>query len=124
MAIIDGVVSVRADHDLCKMAHICIRRGFCSGQNQKAKVLKIATNSYRSLVLSSKAAAHNSLIRDRKPNHKGEGVCVAYEISLYCLAHQNGVLRVSVCRVSIVVYIPKVSGQNTVLLKNGEIYNA
>ena len=74
MAIIDGGVSVRVDHDLFRMAHICIRRGFCSGQNQKAKVLKIATNSYRWLVLNSKARARKSLISDRKPDHKVEGV--------------------------------------------------
>ena len=58
---------------------------FCSGENQKAKVLKIATNSYRSLVLNSKARAHKSLISDRKPDHKVERVSITYEISLYCL---------------------------------------
>ena len=67
---IDGVVLVRVDHDLCRIPHSYIRRDFCSGQNQKAKVLKIAANSYRSLVLSSKAAAYKSLISDRKPDHK------------------------------------------------------
>ena len=114
---------MRADHDLCKMALICIRRGFCSGQNQKAKVLKIATNSYRSLVLSSKAGAHKSLISDRKPGHKADGVSRTYEISLYCLTRPRMVLSVSVCRVSMVVYTHKISALKTLLLKNGEIYN-
>ncbi len=97
---------------------------FCPGQNQKAKVLKVVSNSWKAVVLSSKAAAHNLLISDRNPNHKAEGVCIDYKISLYCLSGRNGVLSVSVCRVSIVVYIHKVSSQNTLLLKNGEIYNA
>jgi hypothetical protein len=74
LAIVDGLVSMRVDHDWCRMAHICIRRGFCEGQNQKAKVLKIAANSYRSLVLNSRAGAHKLHISDRKPDHKVEGV--------------------------------------------------
>ena len=59
---------------LPEMAHIYTRRDTCSGQSQKAKVLKIAANSYRSLVLSSKARAHRSLISDRKPGHKVRGI--------------------------------------------------
>ncbi len=86
--------------------------------------MKVVSNSWKAVVLSSKAAAHNLLISDRNPNHKAEGVCIDYKISLYCLSGRNGVLSVSVCRVSIVVYIHKVSSQNTLLLKNGEIYNA
>jgi hypothetical protein len=120
----DGATSVRSHSWLPWNSYIYIRWHTCSGQNQNAKVLKIVANSQRSVVLSSKAATRSSLISDRNPNHKVEGVFRAYEISLYCLLGRNGVLRVSACRISIVVYIPKVSSQKTLLLKNGEIYNA
>jgi hypothetical protein len=61
------------DYALCEMAHIRIGRGFCSGQNQKAKVLKIVANRWRVAVLSSKAGVHKSLIRDRNPPHNRGG---------------------------------------------------
>ena len=108
---------------LHKSTFIYSVEGFCSGQNQKAKFLKIATNSYRSLVLNPKARAHKSLIRDREPGHKLERVFISYEISLYCLIRPIMVLSVSICRVSIAVYTQKISARKTLLLMNGEIYN-
>jgi len=108
---------------LHKLAFIYSAEGFCSGQNQKAKFLKIATNSYRSLVLNPKARAHKSLIRDRKSGHKLERVFITYEISLYCLIRPIMVLSVSICRVSIAVYTQKILARKTLLLMNGEICN-
>ena len=70
LATIDGIAFAQVDLDLCRMTHICIPSDFCSGQNQIPKVLKIATNSPRAVVLSSKAGAHKSLISDRNLNHK------------------------------------------------------
>ena len=108
---------------LHKSTFIYSVEGFCSGQNQKAKFLKIAPNSYRSVVLNPKARAHKSLIRDRKPGHKLERVFITYEISLYCLIRPIMVLSVSICRVSIAVYTQKILARKTLLLMNGEIYN-
>ena len=108
---------------LHKLAFIYSVEGFCSGQNQKAKFLKIAPNSYRSVVLNPKARAHESLIRDGKPGHKLERVSVTYEISLYCLILPIMVLSRSICRVSIAVYTQKILARKTLLLMNGEIYN-
>jgi hypothetical protein len=50
----------------------------CSGENQKANILKTVTNSYKPLVLSSKVGAHRSLISDRKSGHRVGGVSRAY----------------------------------------------
>ena len=108
---------------LYKLAFIYSTEDFCSGQNQKAKVLKIVINSYMSLVLNSKARAHRSHISDRKSYHKVERVSINYEISHYWLIRPIMVFSVSICRVPMVVYIYKISAWKTLLLMNGEIYN-
>ncbi len=103
---------------------IYIRRDFCSGQIQKANILKIVAISWGGAVqLSSKARAHSSLINDRKSDHKVRRVSRIYEISLYHLTRPKMVLTVSVCRVSTVVYTHKILWLETLLLNNGEIYN-
>ncbi len=58
---------------------------FCPGQNQKAKVLKVVSNSWKAVVLSSKAGAHRSLIRNRNADHNVRGICGTYEFALYCI---------------------------------------
>ena len=107
---------------LHKLAFIYNTEGFCSDQNQKAKVLKIAINSYRLLILNSKFRAHKSIISDRKPDHKVERVSIIYEISLYCLIRPIIVLSVSICRVSMVVYTYKISARIALLLMNGGFF--
>ena len=52
---------------------------FYSGKNQKANVLKIDSDGWMAIVLNSKARAHKSLIHERKPDHKVEGVCKTYD---------------------------------------------
>ena len=86
-----------------------IRRNFCPGQIQKANILKTVTGSWGSVVLSSKAGAHRSLIQNRNSNHKEEEVSRTCEIPLYRLTRPRMLLSVSVCRVSMVVYTHKVS---------------
>jgi hypothetical protein len=71
--------------------------------------LKIAANSWRVVVLSSKAGAHRSLISDRNLDQKVEGICRIYGIPLYCLIRQKIVFSMSVCKVPMVVYIHKIS---------------
>jgi hypothetical protein len=106
------------------MAHIHTERGFCSRQTQNAKVLKTVTDNWGSVVLSSRAGAHKSLIREKKAWPQGRGLFKTYEIHLYCWIRRKEVLSVSVCRAPTVLYIHKVLKLQTLLLKNGEIYNA
>ena len=106
-----------------KLAFIYSTEGFCSGQKQKAKVFKIAINSYSSLVLNSKARAHKSLLSDRKPDHKVVRVSITYEISLYCLIRPIMVLSMPICGLPMVVYTYKILARKTLLLINGEIYS-
>ena len=82
---------------------------FCSSENQNTKLLKVVGNSREAVVLSSKAAAYNQLISERKPGHKVRGICKIWEILLYCLTRRKIILSVPICRVSIVVYIHKIS---------------
>jgi hypothetical protein len=88
---------------------LCIRRDFCSGQIQKANILKTVAGSLGSVVLSSEVGAHRSLIQNRNSDHKEEGTSRTCEIPLQRLTRPIMVLRVSVCRVSMVVYTHKVS---------------
>jgi hypothetical protein len=120
----DGAVAMRVDLGLCKIAHIYTQRDFCDSQTQSAKVLKTVPNNWGSVVLSSKARAHTGLIRKRKPNHKVDRIYKTYEAPLYRLIRPEMVLSVSVCRISMVVYIHKISWLKTLLLNNGKIYNA
>ena len=108
---------------LQKLAFIYSTEGFCSGQNQKAKVLKIVINSYMSLVLNPKVRAHKSHICDRKRDHKVVRVSIFYEISLYCLIWLIMILSLPVCRVPTLIYTYKISARTSLLLMNDEIYN-
>ncbi len=65
--------SLRTGSKLYPIQHLYIKRDTWLDENQKAKVLKVVANSQGSVVLSSEAAAHKSLISDRNPNYKGEG---------------------------------------------------
>ena len=124
LVIIDGAASASVIHDLSKMTHIHTRTDTYSDQNQNPKVLKIVTNSYGSIVLSSKVRAHKSLVGDTKPSHDVGGLSRTYEISLYRLTRPRMVLNVSVCRVSIVVYIHKILALKTLFLKSDGTYSA
>ena len=108
---------------LYKLAFIYNTEGFCSDQNQKATVWKIAINSYRALVPNSKARAHRSHISSRKSDDQVLRVSITYEISLYWLIRPIMVLSVSIHRVPMIVYAYKLSARKTLLLMNGEIYN-
>ncbi len=68
-------------------------------------------------------AAHKSLINERNPDHKIEGISRTYEILPYCLIRPKVVLSVSVYRVYMVVYIYKISELKLLLLEDSEIYN-
>jgi hypothetical protein len=94
-----------------------IGRGFCSDQNQKIKVLKRVANRWRAVVLSFEAGVNKSLIRDRNPSHNGWWVWRPYENPLYCLVRRNMVLRVSVCRVPMVVYPENFITKNLIVEK-------
>jgi len=81
---------------------------FYSSENQLSNFLKIAANSQRAVVLSSKLEADRSLIRIRNADHKVMGICGTYEIPLYCITRWKVVLSVPISRVPMVVYILKV----------------
>ena len=119
MAIIDGATSARVIRDLSKVTHIHTRRDTYFDQKQNPNVSKIVANSHRSLVLSSKVRAQRSLISNRNPTHKVEGLSRTYEISLYHLTPPRMVLNVPVCRVFVVVYTRKISALKAFFLKNG-----
>jgi hypothetical protein len=92
-------------------------------KSKSHNILKIRNNSQGSLVLSSKAGAHRSVISERSPSHKIEGISRTYEIPLYCLTCPNVVLSVPVCREYTIVYTYKISELKLLLLKDSEIYN-
>lgn len=85
--------------------------------------LKIAANSSRVVVLTSKAGAHKFLLNSKNLDYKIEGKSSIYEIPVYCLTYRKMILTMPICRVYLVVYIHKISRWKTLLLKNYEIYN-
>jgi hypothetical protein len=114
---------MRVGRALCEMAHMHTGRDFCSGDSQNTKVLKVISNIWSAVVLSSKAGAYKSLVSDRKPSHKVRGAPKIYKIPPYCLRHRKEVLTAPVCRVPKTVYIHKILMPKILLLKNGEIHN-
>ena len=86
-----------------------LRKIFCPGEKQMLNFLKIAANSRRIVVHSSKAGAHRSLIKNRNADHKVRSIYGTYEIPLYCLTNPKVILSVSICRVSTIVYTHKIS---------------
>jgi hypothetical protein len=121
--IIIWITSLRFGRGLCEIGYLHTRWYIWSGENQKANILKIGNNSQGAVVLSSKAETHRSLIPERSPSHKVEGISRTYEIPLYCLTRPKMVLSVPVCRVHTIVYTYKISELKRLLLKNSKIYN-
>jgi hypothetical protein len=95
----------------------------CSGQNQKANILEISTDSQGRLVLSSKAGPLKSLISVRSRGHKVGVVFMTYEMSLYHWTQPKLILSVPVCRIYTVKYTYKISELKPLLLKNSERHN-
>ena len=75
------------------MTHTYPRRGTRSGQNQSTKVLKIAADSWKSIILSSKAGAHTLLVTDRNSYHMVMKVSGTYETPLHWLTHRKEVFQ-------------------------------
>jgi len=70
----DGAASLGIIGGLSEMAHIYTRRSTWLDENQKKNILKIAANSYRAVVIRSKAGAHRSLVREKMSHHKIRGI--------------------------------------------------
>ena len=111
MASINEIACVRNHSWLAWNSYIYNIWVICGCQKQMPKYLEIAANRWRVVVLSSKAAAHKSLIRDRNLSHMSDLWAAALELStttlhlLAAISRYFGICFLAPANYSYIVYI-------------------